>query len=288
VNTDTKARFDAERTAAGYKYLDSLRELKGVGEPVGEGGAPELLPCPFCGADGSIYYHGEDYAGSSQVDVGCSGGCEITPRACGDTSPDAEQDEKWAVEIWNTRATQPATAPSAIALCLCNHLKSQYEAYSDHDECLGCRDLDEPCSEFRAVSVQIGAFSSESDKAREILCYARDWISDRNYRELHQRIAVALAATPPDITERRGQPFKEFLAEQMRDPEFAEEYRRVSAELDAEIVTERARRAAEKVAVWAGGKGRPDGKAIDEIADIIAAEFGGGDGGDGDEKGTQQ
>lgn len=67
----------------------------------------------------------------------------------------------------------------------------------------------------------------------------------------------------------------------MRDPEFAEEYRRVSAELDAEIVTERARRAAEKVAIWAGGKGRPDGKAIDEIADIIAAECGGSGGGGG-------
>lgn len=115
MNNNTKARFDAERVEAGYKYLDSLRELMGVGQPVGEGGAPELLPCPFCGAAGSVYLHGEDYAGSPQVDVGCSGGCEITPRACGDVSPDAEQDEKWAIEVWNTRATQLATAPNVSA-----------------------------------------------------------------------------------------------------------------------------------------------------------------------------
>jgi hypothetical protein len=39
-------------------------------------------------------------------------------------------------------------------------------------------------------------------------------------------------------------------------------------------ITERARRAAEKVAAWAGGDGRPDGNAISEIAEIIVAEFG--------------
>jgi hypothetical protein len=37
TNNTTKAQFNAERTAAGYKYLDSLRELMGVGQPVGEG-----------------------------------------------------------------------------------------------------------------------------------------------------------------------------------------------------------------------------------------------------------
>lgn len=68
----------------------------------------ELKTCPFCGGDGGIYYHGEDYSGSSQVDVGCTAGCSITPRAVGDTDPDAEQDEAWAIAVWNTRTTSSA------------------------------------------------------------------------------------------------------------------------------------------------------------------------------------
>lgn len=35
------------------------------------------------------------------------------------------------------------------AICVCDHPKSQHETYPDHDECLGCRGLNEPCSEFR-------------------------------------------------------------------------------------------------------------------------------------------
>lgn len=69
---------------------------------------PELKACPFCGADAAIYHHGVDYDGSHQIDVGCSGGCVITPRVCGSDDPDAEQNEQWAIEEWNTRTTSTA------------------------------------------------------------------------------------------------------------------------------------------------------------------------------------
>jgi hypothetical protein len=37
---------------------------------------------------------------------------------------------------------------SSSGPCACGHPKSQHEAFSDHDECSGCRGLDDPCSEF--------------------------------------------------------------------------------------------------------------------------------------------
>lgn len=95
MNTNTKARFDAERVEAGYKYLDSLRELMGVGQPVGEGGMPEILPCPF------------------QV----NGGLHDIRHEHGKVQ--CRQHTKWIRrDVWNTRAPQPATAPGDyIAWC---------------------------------------------------------------------------------------------------------------------------------------------------------------------------
>lgn len=43
---------------------------------------------------------------------------------------------------------QPATSER----CVCSHSRSQHEAYTDHDECLGCRGLDEPCCHFVAAT----------------------------------------------------------------------------------------------------------------------------------------
>jgi hypothetical protein len=53
--TNTKARFDAEKIEAGYKYLDSLRELMGVGEPVGKS-MPRL---PFICDDCHVQQHAD-------------------------------------------------------------------------------------------------------------------------------------------------------------------------------------------------------------------------------------
>jgi hypothetical protein len=44
---------------------------------------------------------------------------------------------------------------SSSGPCVCGHAKSEHELLSDHDECLGCRGLDEPCSEFRAIIVPV-------------------------------------------------------------------------------------------------------------------------------------
>jgi hypothetical protein len=38
--------------------------------------------------------------------------------------------------------------------CVCGHLKSQHSWHQDHDECEGCRGLDEPCSEFVAAPTE--------------------------------------------------------------------------------------------------------------------------------------
>jgi hypothetical protein len=100
--TNTKARFDAERTAAGYKYIDSLRELM-KGQPVGEGGMPEILPCPF------------------QV----NGGLHDIRHEHGKVQ--CRQHTKWIRrDVWNTRAAQPATAPNDSA-----HQSQLRQAFDD-------------------------------------------------------------------------------------------------------------------------------------------------------------
>jgi hypothetical protein len=58
-----------------------------------------------------------------------------------------------AIEGWNKMRSSLLQQPAASERCVCSHPKSQHEAYSDHDECLDCRGLDEPCSEFRAERI---------------------------------------------------------------------------------------------------------------------------------------
>jgi hypothetical protein len=66
----------------------------------------------------------------------------------------------------------------------------------------------------------------------------------------------------------------------MRDPEFAAEYRKVSAGLDAELVVERARRAALKLKHDADDQFAmpvPDEPIVTIWTAVIAAEFGEGE-----------
>jgi hypothetical protein len=101
MTNNTKARFNAERVEAGYKYLDSLRELMGVGQPAGEGGAPELIACPFCGMvpplDSYYVNQGDKWGG-----IAC-GNCAVQGP---EVRTGYEEWPKWkqaAINAWNSR-----------------------------------------------------------------------------------------------------------------------------------------------------------------------------------------
>jgi hypothetical protein len=106
--TNTKARFDAEKIEAGYKYLDSLRELMGVGEPVGEGGVPERTIDRLHRETGTPMWALElafDLAERGMLDEETMAGTAVILHAA-------------QVIAERVRATQPATAPGDyIAWC---------------------------------------------------------------------------------------------------------------------------------------------------------------------------
>lgn len=79
--------------------------------------------------------------------------------------------------------------------------------------------------------------------------------------------ATQPATTPGDVASSKA-----FLTEQMRDPEFAEAYRQVSAEVDAELIAEKARRATQRLI---NGLPYEVAQHVNRglMADIIAAEF---------------
>lgn len=58
-----------------------------------------------------------------------------------------------------------------VQACVCGHPKSTHELFSDHDECLGCRALDEPCSEFRLL---VKLVANGSTEASQLVCDWRD------------------------------------------------------------------------------------------------------------------
>jgi hypothetical protein len=59
----------------------------------------------------------------------------------------------------------------------CGHPGSQHETYADHDECLGCRGLDEPCCHF------VAATGTGEEAGREpTLTIPAQWIIDHHHR----------------------------------------------------------------------------------------------------------
>jgi hypothetical protein len=96
-NNTTKARFDAERVEAGYKYLDSLRERMGVGQPAGEGEALERDETAMEKFRRSVGFQ-FGFVMYSGLDV---------PTAIDHICASAEV-------LLAARATQPATAPSGV------------------------------------------------------------------------------------------------------------------------------------------------------------------------------
>jgi hypothetical protein len=46
---------------------------------------------------------------------------------------------------------------SSSGPCVCGHAKSRHESFSDHEECLGCCGLDDPCSEYRGSAPSVSS-----------------------------------------------------------------------------------------------------------------------------------
>jgi hypothetical protein len=94
--------------------------------------------------------------------------------------------------------------------CICGHAKSEHESFSDHDECLRCRGLDEPCSEFRAVIVPVEpAPAGVEEAAKEIA----DWITQTTplavgsaLRSSIQRIIFKHCAAPVAAESEEAEP----------------------------------------------------------------------------------